>query len=115
MRTKWLFSGPRRVPSSPSRRSATTWGRFTCGSITFLTPVSRKICGDLDTVCLRLISRGSLRDPLWYSVVSISEEVAALQDLHGRQGYLVIASVEPLPLGPIDLKVHSEDCAYHQA
>ena len=47
--------------------------------------------------------------------MSISEEVAALQDLHGRQGYLVIASVEPLPLGPIDLKVHSEDCAYHQA
>ncbi|HZS55902.1 MAG TPA: hypothetical protein VFA65_15985 [Bryobacteraceae bacterium] len=47
--------------------------------------------------------------------MTISEEVAALQSLHGLQGYLVIGSVDPLPLGPIDLKVHSNDCAYYQA
>jgi hypothetical protein len=47
--------------------------------------------------------------------VTISEEVAALQDLHGRQGYLIIGSVDPLPPGPIDLKVRSTDHAYYQA
>ena len=47
--------------------------------------------------------------------MTISEELAALQDLHGRQGYLIIASAARLPLGPIDVKVHSDDHAYHQA
>jgi hypothetical protein len=47
--------------------------------------------------------------------MTVPEEIAALQELHARQGYLVIGSITPLPLGPIDLKVFSTDAAYRQA
>jgi hypothetical protein len=47
--------------------------------------------------------------------LSVSEEIAALQALHGQQGYLVIGSIKPLPLGPIDMKVWSSDEAYRKA
>lgn len=47
--------------------------------------------------------------------MTISDEFAALQALHGRQGYLIIGSMDPLPLGPIDLKVRSHEEAYYQA
>jgi hypothetical protein len=43
------------------------------------------------------------------------QELAALQELNGRQGYLIIGSVAPLPPGPIDLKTRSDDDAYCQA
>jgi hypothetical protein len=47
--------------------------------------------------------------------MTIPEEVRALQQLHALQGYLVIGSVKPLPTGPIDLKLYSNDEAYLQA
>jgi hypothetical protein len=47
--------------------------------------------------------------------LTISQEIAALQDLNGRQGYLVIGSAGPLPFGPIDLTVRSDEDAYYQA
>jgi hypothetical protein len=47
--------------------------------------------------------------------VTVAQELAALQDLNGRQGYLVMGSATPLPLGPIDFTVRSNDDAYHQA
>lgn len=47
--------------------------------------------------------------------MSIQEEVTALQQLHALQGYLVIGSVKPLPPGPIELELYSNDEAYLQA
>ena len=47
--------------------------------------------------------------------MTVPEEIAALQELHALKGYLVIGSINPLPLGPIDLKVFSTDEAYRAA
>ncbi|HEX4811052.1 MAG TPA: hypothetical protein VH325_19085 [Bryobacteraceae bacterium] len=47
--------------------------------------------------------------------MTVTEEIAALQALHGSQGYLVIGSIEPLPAGPIDPRVWSKDDAYRAA
>ena len=47
--------------------------------------------------------------------MTVPEEIAALQELHALRGYLVIGSINPLPLGPIDLKVWSTDQAYRAA
>ena len=47
--------------------------------------------------------------------MTTSDEVAALQALNGRQGYLIIGSMDPLPMGPIDLQVLSHEDAYYQA
>ena len=47
--------------------------------------------------------------------MTVTQELAALQELHARQGYLVIGSVKRLPPGPIDPKLFSNDEAYLQA
>jgi hypothetical protein len=47
--------------------------------------------------------------------MTVAEEIAALQELHALRGYLVIGSINPLPLGPIDLKIWSNDEAYRAA
>ena len=47
--------------------------------------------------------------------MTVPEEISALKELHGQQGYLVIGSVEQLPLGPIDTKVWSNDEGYRAA
>ena len=47
--------------------------------------------------------------------MTVAQEITALQDLNGRQGYLVIGSATPLPPGPIDIEVCSDDDAYYQA
>lgn len=47
--------------------------------------------------------------------MTVHDEMAALQALHGRQGYLVIGSIDPLPEGPIDPRVWSKDDAYRAA
>ena len=47
--------------------------------------------------------------------MTVTEEIAALQELHSQQGYLLIGSINPLPTGPIDLKVWSTDEAYRAA
>lgn len=47
--------------------------------------------------------------------MDVVQEIAALQQIHGQQGYLVIGSVKPLPSGPIDLQLFSNDEAYLRA